>query len=43
MISDACGEEVARRIVYTAGRSNYSKMQESFGTTTLGPDVDRCE
>ena len=27
---------MARRIGYTAGRSNYSKMQERFGTTTLG-------
>ncbi len=42
LVSDACGEEVARdvarKIGYTAGRSNYTKMQKRFGVTTLGPE-----
>lgn len=42
IVSDISGEEVARevarRIGYTAGRSNYTKMQKRFGVTTLGPE-----
>lgn len=42
LVSDTHGEEaardIARKIGYTAGRSNYSKMQKRFGVTTLGPE-----
>lgn len=42
LVSEACGEEeardIARKIGYTAGRSNYRKMQKRFGVTTLGPE-----
>lgn len=38
LVSDARGEDVARKMGYTAGRNNYSKMQKRFGTTTLGPE-----
>ncbi len=42
LVSEACGEEVARdiarKIGYTAGLSNYKKMQRRFGVTTLGPE-----
>jgi hypothetical protein len=37
--AEMCGEEVARelarRLGYTAGRSNYRKMQRRFGVTNL--------
>lgn len=42
LVSNAHGEEaacdIARKIGYTAGRSNYTKMQKRFGVTTLGPE-----
>lgn len=42
MVAEDFGEEAARdfarRLGYTAGRSNYQKMQRRFGVTTLGPE-----
>lgn len=42
MVAEKFGEEAARdlssRFGYTAGRSNYKKMQRRFDVTTLGPE-----